>query len=900
MPRMSPFPFLSGDLNQTKTEFLYWIRTRAYYIMLIFVVLALFFTNYIPGTVVSTDKTVFAFIQNAGFVPFPVFTYLFPLLCLFAGALGMLVLLEHIRLHEKKRLMGFVGACAYILNPFTLTVVHDPYAPALWFIAVLPWLLWTFLVVLCDKTVPAGKKLFLFSLAHIVATQAFVDFSFFLAYLVILLVVCTGLIFSIYFFQAVWRSPWLVILAVILQIPWLGPLLFQINQPALGTTFEPAQMIPLPSSIDPWLVPLLVLAAFGFFLLQRYYIVFLLLLGIVIAEWIPFPDYVLQVIKPYSYYFFIPLGFVLAYFVAAGTSSISLIAHFFATIFRNNKTKNRAVWKELKGKSPYDIYQEIALETKYRHNTSSFTPIPFTEHFLEHILKHPHHPVHERKRQKNMLPRIIAYLAFIVIVICNVGVFTGQLFSNEYQVSLSSSMNEVMRQLRPLNTAHVAYIPDDTPASIELKTAIERENERILQAVIEKYLLSHIVVDATHLLPSHMQFMGKQQYLTLEKNADGIYLFSLKTQPDTSRRFYLARNMPNIGPAAAKLNDDIAYRNHGLYMTSEETPYSAYYPFLALAQSSFMITEKTTRLETVLGNELMSALDDYELESGTESATITLTGDAGQILSIPATMYPELIANRMVLTMNNQRIRYFNPKQEKDDAVYLETQALEHKYGYLVNVLNTKEPNRIYQIDVTDASRQYELLDTTVTSNTPFVLAPTNENGSGYIFGITPERFENITVYYLPYQEILSTRFVKTDDLTKRARLVDPPAVNQIAPGIYEVTVEPIPGDPETLIFLDKFSSGWKMYEKDPAKVHNALETLIARWLPFFYGKEYGRQVSVNNWANGWVVDKAVLDNTVIVVDIPRYIGYSCWFIAGLFILIFGFMWFTNWYKNLE
>ncbi len=899
MRRMSPFPFLSGNFNPSKDALLYWIRARAYYIMLLLVILALFLTNYTPDTVVSIDKTVFAFIQEAGIIPFPVFTYLFPLLCLFAGSLGILVLLEHIRLHEKKRLMAFIGACTYILNPFTLTVVQDPYAPALWFIAVLPWLLWTFLVVLCNKSVPAGKKLFLFSLAHIAATQAFVDFSFFLMYLTILFVVCSGLIFSIYFFQAVWRSPWLVILAVLLQIPWLGPLLFQLNQPAQGTVLEPLHTIPLPSSVDLWLIPLLVIGALGIFLLQRYYVVFLLLLGIVIVEWLPLPDIVLQFIKPYSYYFFIPLGFVLSYYVAAGTSTISLIAHFFTTLARNNTSNNRAVWRELKGKSPYDIYQEIALETKYRHTTTAFTPIPFTEHFLEHILKHPH-PVHERKRQKNMLPRIIAYLAFIVVIASSLSAFSGQLFRNEYRVVISSSINDVMKQLRPLNPAHIAYIPDDTPASIELKTAIERENERILQAVIEKYLLSHIVVDATHLLSSHLQFIEKQQYLTLEKNADGVSLYSLKSQPDTSRRFYLARNMPNIGPAAGDLHDDIAYRNHGLYMTREDAPYSAYYPFLALAQSRFLISEKTTRLETVLGDELMSALDDYELESGTESATITLTGDEGQAISIPATMYPELIANRMVLTMNNQRIRYFNPKQEKDSPVYLETRALEHKYGYLVNVLQNKEPNRIFQIDVTDASRQYEYLDTTVTSSNPFVIAPTNETGSGYIFGITPERFENITVYYLPYQDILSTRFVKKEDLTKRARIVDPPPVTRIAPGMYEVTVEPIPGDPETLIFLEKYSSGWKMYEKDPAKVHNALDTLVARWLPFFYGKEYGRQVSVNNWANGWVVDKAVLDNTVIVVDVPRYIGYSCWIIAGLFILVFGLMWFLHWYRNLE
>jgi hypothetical protein len=250
--------------------------------------------------------------------------------------------------------------------------------------------------------------------------------------------------------------------------------------------------------------------------------------------------------------------------------------------------------------------------------------------------------------------------------------------------------------------------------------------------------------------------------------------------------------------------------------------------------------------------------------------------------------------------MNNQRVRSFTPKKNIDDSVYLETQALEQRYGYLLQVLNKKEPSRQFDIEVYDRSRTYKFEDSTVISNVPLILKPGYERGIGYVFGITPERFDTMTIYYLPYLDTVSTRFVKTAELTKRAALKITPNYSSLAGGLYEIKLNENPKPKQTLIFLQEYSAGWKLYQKDPQKVHNALDALLARWLPFIYGKEYGTHVAVNNWANGWAIDAPVLDNSLTLVDVPRYISYASWVIVIILVALFGLFWFMNWYKSLN
>lgn len=872
-----------------------------YYIMLALVIVALFFTNYTANTVVSADKTAFAFLQNSALLtPFPALTFLIPLFSLFVGGLGMMILIEHIQLHEKKRLMAFIGAVGYILNPFTLAIIREPYTPSLWFIALLPWLLWTFFIVLCDSDQPPGRKLFLFSMANIAIAPALGDHVFFGVYFLFLLVVSLGLVFSKYFFRAVWRSPWLILLMILLQLPWLGPFLLEMYEAPSMASFAPLRTAVLPNLYDVNLFPFLIIGFFGIFLLQRYYFIFLFLLAVIASLWSPLPQFVLQFLKPYSYYFFIPAAFVSGYFIAAGVSMVSIIATLYVQLVHKHRTKHHSMFHQVHGKTPYDIYKEIQHLTHTAHGAKNFTPLMFTEHFLQHILSQAHQHLSKTTKQKTLVPRVVGYVSFVIIVLSCMSVFRGGLFGPDYLVTVSPQLSEVMGTLRSIKTNRIAFLPATDPSSMELKTGIERENEKIVQTVIEKYVLSHVLIDSTHLLPTQLQFLSRQPNLSLQKQADNVFLFSVKNPVDHNNRFVLGENIPNVGPRSTGIGDDMAYRNHGLYITDEGQEYTAYYPFMGLADKRFNIGEKTTTLETQLGDDIMKALDRYELESGTESADITMVGDAGQVITIPATMYPELIGNRLVLTMNNQRVRYFSPKKNIDDTVYLETQALEQRYGYLLQVLNKKELSRQFKVEVYDRSRTYKYEDASVISDVPLVLKPSYDRGIGYVFGITPERFDNLTIYYLPYLDTVSTRFVKTSELTKRASLKDAPKYSSLANGLYEIKLKENPKPKQTLIFLEPYSSGWKLYQKDPQKVHNALEGLLARWLPFLYGKEYGTHVSVNNWANGWSLDAPVLENSLTVVDVPRYISYASWIVVGILVSIFGLFWFMSWYRRLD
>ena len=63
---------------------------------------------------------------------------------------------------------------------------------------------------------------------------------------------------------------------------------------------------------------------------------------------------------------------------------------------------------------------------------------------------------------------------------------------------------------------------------------------------------------------------------------------------------------------------------------------------------------------------------------------------------------------------------------------------------------------------------------------------------------------------------------------------------------------------------------------------------------PFFFGEEIKEHVLVNNWANGWVIDKLEVRSEkleVIIVYLPQYLEYLGFLIILVVLSVISFSW---------
>ncbi|GIW62081.1 MAG: hypothetical protein KatS3mg089_0933 [Patescibacteria group bacterium] len=107
--------------------------------------------------------------------------------------------------------------------------------------------------------------------------------------------------------------------------------------------------------------------------------------------------------------------------------------------------------------------------------------------------------------------------------------------------------------------------------------------------------------------------------------------------------------------------------------------------------------------------------------------------------------------------------------------------------------------------------------------------------------------------------------------------------------GLY--ILENIPHIPkESIIVLNQaYHTGWKAYNVSLNRPKSINLLKIA--LPFFFGKNLGSHIIVNNWANGWINDNqqtTSLNNVIVFVYLPQYLAYLGFilFAVSLFILV--------------
>ena len=103
-------------------------------------------------------------------------------------------------------------------------------------------------------------------------------------------------------------------------------------------------------------------------------------------------------------------------------------------------------------------------------------------------------------------------------------------------------------------------------------------------------------------------------------------------------------------------------------------------------------------------------------------------------------------------------------------------------------------------------------------------------------------------------------------------------------PSRYQISINTQKeGDNLNLLLFQSYNQGWKAYE---------IDNKFAESFPFIFGKELKDHYLVNNWANGWMLDKLTnnsssnKDTNIVIVYWPQYLEFAGF--GLLLIYIFG------------
>lgn len=113
-------------------------------------------------------------------------------------------------------------------------------------------------------------------------------------------------------------------------------------------------------------------------------------------------------------------------------------------------------------------------------------------------------------------------------------------------------------------------------------------------------------------------------------------------------------------------------------------------------------------------------------------------------------------------------------------------------------------------------------------------------------------------------------------------------------PGWYQITLQSTDSapSPSTLVLSQSYDEGWKAYA-----VSCTLSVVSCKFraaLPFLFFEENKNHVLVNNWSNGWLLEKQprptddqpLADTTILLVFLPQYLSYVGYgsLVAALFV----------------
>lgn len=462
----------------------------------------------------------------------------------------------------------------------------------------------------------------------------------------------------------------------------------------------------------------------------------------------------------------------------------------------------------------------------------------------------------------------------------------------------------------------------------EISQTIFSENFQTVDNLMDKYKINWVVLDK-----NVVSYLNNQEYLYLQKTEEyldqsgkfalvkvfkstnpevrdiKVYAVKLNNPPSNFQRIVDKNDIKNIGPSYNFTNYDPAYQKYGDYYTNPKSEYDTYYPFRSLftnrkpeeliteiEENGPNITFKAKIPQDIRGYSLI--IPPIDLNFDLENPSISTDKD-NLIVTVPK--------NKIIIYESKNDLDFLSPKasdcqtnnSSRDiEQVILQDNILRftsrntqnchdiilnqlgERFSYLISLESKHIEGRQLELAVINHQSKSINLDILLSDKNTFiksylVLPPMKYYGLGYSLSLnnisinsdkTINDIKNISIYRIPFY------FLTHIELSN-------PSKKQS-------------DNNSVFAFYQSYDPDWKAYE-----VKNI--NWLTNALPFLFGKELKEHVLVNNWANGWVLEKSKIKDhlspegeksKIIIIFWPQYLEYLGFVVLiGTFVIILVF-----------
>jgi len=225
-------------------------------------------------------------------------------------------------------------------------------------------------------------------------------------------------------------------------------------------------------------------------------------------------------------------------------------------------------------------------------------------------------------------------------------------------------------------------------------------------------------------------------------------------------------------------------------------------------------------------------------------------------------------------SVNNGLLMLSSQNASACTSILLPTPIHSLSYAILVNSKNLQGlPLNFWLLNEDEG---YSLINTylktgSVLQASTFVIPPQENYGRTYSLHFdnisigndkTANALGNISFYPIPYNFISSLALSQNTNL----KMSDPKATTTVEtahPNESLYLIKPGVTKNSTIVLSQSFDSGWKAYEAN--KIN-----LLNKTFPFVFGKEIKQHILVNNWENGWEIEKTDENSTIMLIYLPQ------------------------------
>lgn len=224
------------------------------------------------------------------------------------------------------------------------------------------------------------------------------------------------------------------------------------------------------------------------------------------------------------------------------------------------------------------------------------------------------------------------------------------------------------------------------------------------------------------------------------------------------------------------------------------------------------------------------------------------------------------------------------------------TPTLSHNNGYIMLAKSTNTAGRPLHVWIENTDQRYSFIDTylpTGNASSSIIIPPMEDFGQGYSFhfeniSIGKEKVQNelkdVKVFQIPYEFIAHMTIASPLDSSQNSLTFESSHPNESLYVLKNISAQN--ENPATLILSQSYHSGWTAYSMNEPS--SPILEFFQNAVPFIAGEEITTHSKVNNWENGWVIEKPhnLKGGKIVIVFMPQYLQYLGFLLLGGFITL--------------